>query len=128
MQDAVVLANYLYEMKGLAFSDISATLDQFKDERYSKVKVQYEASKSTARLVYGQSYFDRFMRMIVFNWLPESVMMKGGFKGVEFRPQASFIPQIPIRGSGPVLPQRPSQRYLDEQAKLDGVEHAPVVV
>ncbi|KAG9065060.1 hypothetical protein KI688_002381 [Linnemannia hyalina] len=37
MQDAVVLANYLYEMKGLAFSDISATLDQFKNERYSKL-------------------------------------------------------------------------------------------
>ncbi|KAF9123043.1 hypothetical protein BGX30_001639 [Mortierella sp. GBA39] len=113
---------------GLAPSDISATLGQFKNERYSKVKVQYEASKSTARLVYGQSYFDRFMRMIVFNMLPESVMLKGGFKGVEFRPQASFIPQIPVRGSGPVLPQRPSQRYIDEQAKMDGGEHAPVVV
>lgn len=54
MQDAVVLANYLYEMKGLALSDISATLDQFKNERYSKVKAQYEASKTNARLIYGQ--------------------------------------------------------------------------
>ncbi|KAH7044691.1 hypothetical protein BKA57DRAFT_87270 [Linnemannia elongata] len=125
MQDAVVLANCLYEMKGLELSDISATLDQFKNERYLKVKAQYEASKTNARLIYGQSYFERFMRMMVFNWLPESVKMKGAYRGVEFRPQASFLPQIPVRGSGPVLPQNPSQRYLDEQAKMNGGEHAP---
>lgn len=65
------------------------------------------------------------MRMMVFNWLPESVKMKGAYRGVEFRPQASFLPQIPVRGSGPVLPQNPSQRYLDEQAKMNGGEHTP---
>ncbi|KAF9293695.1 hypothetical protein BGZ88_005024 [Linnemannia elongata] len=86
---------------GLELSDISATLDQFKNERYVKVKAQYEASKTNARLIYGQSYFERFMRMMVFNWLPESVKMKGAYRGVEFRPQASFLPQIPVRGSGP---------------------------
>ncbi|KAG0070031.1 hypothetical protein BGZ90_012783 [Linnemannia elongata] len=110
---------------GLELSDISATLDQFKNERYVKVKAQYEASKTNARLIYGQTYLERFMRMIVFNWLPESVKMKGAYRGVEFRPQASFLPQIPVRGSGPVLPQNPSQRYLDEQAKMNGGEHAP---
>ncbi|KAF9338646.1 hypothetical protein BGZ91_008315 [Linnemannia elongata] len=88
---------------GLELSDISATLDQFKNERYVKVKAQYEASKTNARLIYGQTYLERFMRMIVFNWLPESVKMKGAYRGVEFRPQASFLPQIPVRGSGPLF-------------------------
>lgn len=63
MQDAVVLANCLYEMKGLELSDISATLDQFKNERYVKVKAQYEASKTNARLIYGQvSYMPHFTK------------------------------------------------------------------
>jgi hypothetical protein len=68
------------------------------------------------------------MRMIVFNCLPESVKMKGGYKGVEFRPQASFIPQIPVRGSGPVLPQKPSLRYQAEQARLKVGEPSPIVI
>ncbi|KAF9134470.1 hypothetical protein BGW39_006930 [Mortierella sp. 14UC] len=99
MQDAVVLANCLYEMKGLAPTDIDVALSEFKAARYSNVKAQ-------------------FLRMVVFNWLPESIKMKGAFKGMEFRPQASFLPQIRARGSAPVLPQKPSQRYQDEQKKI----------
>ncbi|KAF9087646.1 hypothetical protein BGX23_007966 [Mortierella sp. AD031] len=38
MQDAVVLANCLYEMKGLAQEDIKGALDDFKKKRYSRVK------------------------------------------------------------------------------------------
>ncbi|KAG0320200.1 hypothetical protein BGZ97_000490 [Linnemannia gamsii] len=110
MQDAVVLANCLYEMRGLSLDDIASALDDFKNERFAK------------------SYFERFMRMIVFNCLPESVKMKGGYKGVEFRPQASFIPQIPVRGSGPVLPQKPSLRYQAEQARLKVGEPSPIVI
>jgi len=58
------------------------------------------------------------MRTLVFNLVPESIKMKGAYKGMEFRPQASFLPQIPVRGDGFVLPQKVSQRYLDEQNKL----------
>ena len=54
MQDAVVLANCLYEMKSLAPADIGEALDTFKDVRYTRVKAQYNASKTDAQLIYGQ--------------------------------------------------------------------------
>lgn len=54
MQDAVVLANCLYEMKGLTPEDIDTTLSEFKTERFMKVKAQSEASKMNAKVLYGQ--------------------------------------------------------------------------
>ncbi|KAK3847062.1 MAG: hypothetical protein J3R72DRAFT_209940 [Linnemannia gamsii] len=118
MQDAVVLANNLYEMKDLSSDSINEALDTFKEERYSRVKEQFMASRTSAKLIYGQSLFERLLRILVFNWLPESVKLKESVKGVECRPQVSFLPQVPNRGTGLVLPQRSSQRYL-EQKKLN---------
>jgi len=40
---------------------------------------------------------------------------------MEFRPQASFMPQVPVRGSGFVFPQKASQRYQDKQAKSNAL-------
>ncbi|KAF9906106.1 hypothetical protein EC991_000974 [Linnemannia zychae] len=125
MQDAVVLANCLYEMKSLEPEHIQAALDEFKEERFLKVKAQFAASKTSAKLIYGQSMMERLMRTVVFNWLPESVILKGNMKGVDYRPQATFLPQIPVRGIGPVVPQRVSKRY---QAKLKAAGEAPVTV
>ncbi|KAF9338645.1 hypothetical protein BGZ91_008314 [Linnemannia elongata] len=128
MQDAVVLANYLYEMKGITPADIQQTLFSFQEERYSRVKEQFDISKMSAKLIYGQSLFERFLRIVVFNWLPQSVKMRDGLKGVEFRPQATFLPLVPSRGTGRWLPQKPSQRYQAEQAKLKAEEQASVAI
>ncbi|KAG0376747.1 hypothetical protein BGX24_007293 [Mortierella sp. AD032] len=128
MQDAVVLANCLYEMNGLSSDDVDETLSDFQTKRFPIVKAQYEASKTSAKLIYGQSLVERFMRMVVFNWLPESTKMKGAYKGVEFRPQASFLPQIPARGTAPVLLQKISKRYQREVAHRNDAEHATVTV
>ena len=54
IQDAVVLANSIYEMQGITPLDISAALNDYKEERYTRVKAQYDASKMDARLIYGQ--------------------------------------------------------------------------
>ncbi|KAF8944549.1 hypothetical protein BGZ47_004105 [Haplosporangium gracile] len=88
IQDAVVLANSLYEIKG--------------------------------------SFMEKILRTVVFNWLPESVKLKGSIKGLDSRSQASFLPQVPTRGVAPVLPQKVSQQYLDEQAKLNAQEDVDI--
>jgi len=36
-------------------------------------------------------------------------------KDASYRPQVAFLPLAPTRGSGPVLPQKPSWRYKEEQ-------------
>ena len=54
MQDAVVLANALYELKSLAPTDIQAALHAYRAERFPHVKEQYNTSKINAKLIYGQ--------------------------------------------------------------------------
>lgn len=54
MQDAVVLANCLYEMKSITSVDIQQTFESFQKERYSRVKEQFDASNMSAKLIYGQ--------------------------------------------------------------------------
>jgi 2-polyprenyl-6-methoxyphenol hydroxylase-like FAD-dependent oxidoreductase len=53
MQDAVTLANCLYDMKGLSPLEINEAFDIYKEERYPKVKDQFSASKTNAKLIYG---------------------------------------------------------------------------
>lgn len=54
IQDAVALANSLYDIKCQSYQGVKEALQEFRDERYSKVKDQYEASKLNAKLLYGK--------------------------------------------------------------------------
>lgn len=60
MQDAVTLANCLYDMKGLSPLDVKEAFEMYKEERYSKVKNQFSASKTNAKLIYGHVGIDSF--------------------------------------------------------------------
>ncbi|KAG0376746.1 hypothetical protein BGX24_007292 [Mortierella sp. AD032] len=54
LQDAVVLANCLYGMKGLTPDNINEALGTFRQERFGRVKSQYKSSRTSAQLLYGQ--------------------------------------------------------------------------
>lgn len=53
MEDAVVLANCLYDIGTTSPEDIKAALQSFKDQRLPHVIEQYKASKATAKFLYG---------------------------------------------------------------------------
>ncbi|KAG0284674.1 hypothetical protein BGZ96_010974 [Linnemannia gamsii] len=121
IQDAVALANSLYEINSSSqtYQGVKEALQEFRDERYFKVKDQYQASKLNAKLLYGKTWFEKLLRYAVFNFTPRSVQSKGAYKGMEYRPQAVFMPQAPNRGTTPILAQRVSKRYqAEQQAKL----------
>ncbi|KAF9536819.1 hypothetical protein EC957_009601 [Mortierella hygrophila] len=103
---------------GLSPLDVKEAFEMYKEERYSKVKDQFSASKTNAKLIYGHKFIDQVMRYVAFNFIPQKMLDKGAYKGMDFRPQAIFLPQVPNRGTTPVLPQRVSKRYQEEQAKL----------
>ncbi|KAF8930081.1 hypothetical protein BGZ58_008479 [Dissophora ornata] len=117
MQDAVILANCLYELKPLTYEGIQAALKDYRDQRYQHVKVQYEASQLAAKLQYGHTWLERVLRHVVFNYMPKSMQKKQIIKESQYRPQASFLPQTPNRGTGSVMPQKHSRRYMEEQAQ-----------
>ncbi|KAF9111377.1 hypothetical protein BGX27_005016 [Mortierella sp. AM989] len=117
MQDSVVLANCIYDIASLSTKDISAALNEYREQRFDHVVEQYNASNVTAKVIFGQSFFNRVVRHVALNFLPNSYVQKNMGKNLAYRPQATFLPQVPKRGTSPVLPQKPSKRYQEEQEK-----------
>ncbi|KAF9083136.1 hypothetical protein BGX23_011758 [Mortierella sp. AD031] len=116
LQDSVVLANCLYDMKSNAIEDVTTALEDYREQRFDHVKTQYEASQWNAKLMYGHTFMERVLRQSAFNILPKSVHRNITIKDAKYRPQASFLPQAPDRGAIQALPQKASKRYAEEQA------------
>ncbi|KAG0038875.1 hypothetical protein BGZ83_002972, partial [Gryganskiella cystojenkinii] len=138
LQDAVILANCLYDLESLSRDHIQDALLDFKAQRYEYVKEQFDKSKMNATILYGQTLKERIIRYLVLNWVPESIQRKELYKGYAYRPQLNFVPLVPKRGQGEVLPQKPSkryERYLEEKRQKEKVaktgqavtESAPVL-
>ncbi|KAF8970254.1 hypothetical protein BGZ46_010545 [Entomortierella lignicola] len=116
IQDAVVLANCIYEMRVTSYDSIVEALKSYHEQRSDVARTLYNSSKFTGKIHYGHTFLERAVRH-VFNYLPTSAQNHGLVKTMAFRPQISFLPLVPNRGKGAVIPQKPSQKYLDEQAK-----------
>ncbi|KAF9183218.1 hypothetical protein BGZ51_004179 [Haplosporangium sp. Z 767] len=118
MQDAVVLANCLYEMKSASYEEIEEALYNFREQRFVHAKTQYEAAQWSAKLMYGHTIIERVLRQVVFNLMPRSMIKSRLTKDSAYRPQVSFLPQVPSRGTVPPLPQKPSAKYAEHLAAI----------
>ena len=118
MEDAVIIANCIYEL-GSSFSktDIEAALTDYRSQRFEHAKQQVENSNMAGKMFYGQTWLERLIRKAVLNWIPKSFEKTNLTQAVAYRPQATFLPMVPKRGTFPVLPQKMSRRYENEQAK-----------
>ncbi|KAG0214005.1 hypothetical protein B0O80DRAFT_457230 [Mortierella sp. GBAus27b] len=118
MQDAVILANCLYDIAYDANdANVEASFVNFQAQRFPHVKAQFDISKTMAKVIYGQTWSERMLRQIVFGYLPQSVLHKDTIKSAAYRPQCMYLPPAPERGTCFVLPQKPSRRYEEEQRK-----------
>ncbi|CAO3574680.1 unnamed protein product [Mortierella alpina] len=121
MQDAVILANCLYEIANNPTSkNITAAFQDFKDQRFPHVKFQFDSSKLMAKVIFGQTWSERLLRRIVFGYLPESMLHRDTIKAAAYRPQCTYLPLTPNHGTHPPLPQKPCKRYQEEQRRLQG--------
>ncbi|KAF9280511.1 hypothetical protein BGZ88_012158 [Linnemannia elongata] len=128
MQDAVILANRLYDIVPTSFENIKTALTEYKEERFDAIKEQYPQSYVSAKLIFGHTFSERVLRHVVFNWLPKSVQNKQMIKDTAYRPQANFLPQAPKRGSMDVIPQRPSKRIEKEKEETAKKKTAAAVL
>ncbi|KAF9956430.1 hypothetical protein BGZ65_002738 [Modicella reniformis] len=118
MQDAVILANCLYDIANdPSNTNVDAAFRDFKEQRCSHVKNQFDISKTMAKIIYGQTWSERVLRQIVFGYLPQSVLHKDTIKAAAYRPQCMYLPSTPNYGTCAVLPQKPSKRYQEEIKK-----------
>ncbi|KAG0249955.1 hypothetical protein BG011_008779 [Mortierella polycephala] len=111
MQDAVILANCLYDLKSTSLEDVDAALKDYKEQRYPHAKQQVGISSTTGKILYGQTWNERLWRKVVFSlrfkWFERIVLAKT----LAYRPQATFLPWAEKRGTLPIMPQQISTRY-----------------
>ncbi|OAQ29395.1 FAD/NAD(P)-binding domain-containing protein [Linnemannia elongata AG-77] len=128
MQDAILLANHLYDIFPTSFENIKIALAEYKEERFDAIKEQYPQSYMGAKLIFGHTFTERILRHVVFNWLPKSLQRKQLIKDTAYRPQANFLPQAPKRGKMDVTTQRPSKRIEKEKVKAEKNKAAATVL
>ncbi|KAG0273279.1 hypothetical protein BGZ95_010902 [Linnemannia exigua] len=112
MLDAVVLANALYEKvaESASLENVQEAFGEYYNERYPHAVAEIERSKRMARVVAGQTWFDTMVRKVFFTLLPKRFQDNSYAAMLRYRPQLSFLPLVPERGSVPALPQKRTLR------------------
>ncbi|KAF9908822.1 hypothetical protein BX616_011370, partial [Lobosporangium transversale] len=119
MQDAVVVANCIYELgSSTSQEDIEAALQDYKDQRFVHAKEQVRNSNVSGRLLYGQTWFSKLVRTVIMYFLPKEFQKSTLTSSAAYRPQVAFLPPAPKRGTLDIIPQKPSKRFQEEQQKL----------
>ncbi|KAG9061271.1 hypothetical protein KI688_007609 [Linnemannia hyalina] len=126
MQDAVLLANHIYDIKLTSVGNIKVALSDYKNERFEAIKDQYPQSHISAKLIFGHTLWERIIRYMVFNWLPKWLQHKQLLKDTAYRPQANFLPQAPKRGTMDTIPQNPSKHIQREKGEQETKKRAAV--
>jgi hypothetical protein len=60
---------------------------------------------------------EKAIRHVVLKFLPQWVFSRSFVKSAAYRPQVTFLPMVPDKGTVASLPQKPSKRYQAEQAE-----------
>ncbi|KAG0006800.1 hypothetical protein BGZ65_003448 [Modicella reniformis] len=85
MQDSVVLANCIYNMTQVTPQSITSVFEEYYRQRYPRLDAQSKRSQLMSFIMGGKA--------------------RGHVKAFEYRPQVAWLPLIPNRGTGYVLPQ-----------------------
>ncbi|GJJ74444.1 hypothetical protein EMPS_06802 [Entomortierella parvispora] len=119
MQDAVILANCLFDLQSGSIEDITAAFKSYKNQRYPQASAQFKISQQVGKIFYGHSFTERMIRYAILNWAPKSLESGNFVKAYSYRPQAVFLPQVEDRGLFKALPQHESRRMkaCEEAAK-----------
>ncbi|KAF9897335.1 hypothetical protein BX616_005774 [Lobosporangium transversale] len=117
MQDAVVLANSIFALTDLSFKNITAAFETYYHQRYSRAGGHVKRSSVMSQLMAGQTWTDRTIRHVMFNYIPEWIHQWSLSKTAEYRPQLAWLPLAPDRGKGNVSPQECVRKELEETAQ-----------
>ncbi|KAG0239280.1 hypothetical protein B0O80DRAFT_459841 [Mortierella sp. GBAus27b] len=117
MQDAVVLANCLYEIsegkEPVTSATITRAFSDYREQRYGHAKAQVEIAHFLSRFLGGMTWRERLLRWIILH-VPKIMMARRRPREGGYRPQVAFLPRIPDPPTLEVTPQTPSRRYTRE--------------
>ncbi|KAF9931104.1 hypothetical protein BGZ65_005053 [Modicella reniformis] len=105
MQDAVVLANCLYNMPDSRPSTITAAFQEYFRQRSDRAAMQVDRSRIWGKIMSGHTWSDRLARHLLLNYIPYWFQLQTSIKTFEYRPQIAWLPLAKERGTGHALPQ-----------------------
>lgn len=161
MQDAVILANCLYDFEDSTPASITAAFQDYRDQRYPRARAMSANSRFISTVMAGQvrllfifhflawhysriyfitikaypnmilvvftsfffpnrtlqDWWERLLRNVLFYYVPDWLQQWVYGKMTEYRPQITWLPLVENRGTGYVIPQKPSRRYTEEQTQ-----------
>ncbi|KAF8939493.1 hypothetical protein EDD21DRAFT_442467 [Dissophora ornata] len=110
IQDAIVLASRLYELPSTKLEDVDKVFKEYRAERYPLAIKSYESSKNMAKLI-ANSWVNILVRKIT-KYMPLFLWLKVLDALMAYRPQVTFLPLIPDRGT-----MKPAKQTSLELAK-----------
>ncbi|KAI7817014.1 hypothetical protein BC939DRAFT_19576 [Gamsiella multidivaricata] len=118
MQDAVVLAKCIFSMPDSSSESIIAAFTEYFSQRYHRAEAQFARSNTMSKITSGQTWTERLIRYIMFNYIPTWLQQRGFAKTFEYRPQVAWLPLVENRGTGHILPQEGPRSVTQEQTRL----------
>lgn len=122
--DGISLANALYDMKSNSIEDITKAFKRYSGERIPIARAAVVGSQSFGKLLNVQGRLSDFIRKISFSRVPDWALKMATDKLHLHRPQLTFLPMVPDRGSAKAHKQQYSPRYMarlihDQQILMD---------
>ncbi|KAF9354931.1 hypothetical protein BGX34_010753 [Mortierella sp. NVP85] len=117
MQDAIVLANCLYNMTDMDSHGVDDAFKEYYRQRYPHAEVQFARSNAMSKMLSGQTWMERVVRNVMLNYMPNWVHQLSFNKTFEYRPQIAWLPLAENRGTVRLLPQEGERRLLGEMAQ-----------
>ncbi|KAF9402392.1 hypothetical protein BGX21_010255 [Mortierella sp. AD011] len=105
MQDAVVLANCIFNMPDKSSESITKVFKDYYAQRFEKAEWHIKRSADMNKILFGQKWTEKLLRHITFNYVPASIVRKEAAKSFTHRPQIAWLPLVENYGNTPVEPQ-----------------------
>ncbi|KAF9122974.1 hypothetical protein BGW39_009371 [Mortierella sp. 14UC] len=110
--DCISLANALYDMNTVSDDDITKAFKRYTNERYPVTKSAVAGSHSFGKLMNIKGRVSDFVRTITFNKVPPWILRMATDKLHLHRPQLTYLPMVPDRGTAKAHVQDYSPKYL----------------
>ncbi|KAF9365955.1 hypothetical protein BGX34_007314 [Mortierella sp. NVP85] len=116
MHDSIVLANCIYNMEDVTPKSIKAAFEEYYRQRFPRLNAHFQRSRQITAAFGGKTRMQKLYRHLILNYIPKWLADWGYVKSMEYRPQIAWLPLIPNRGTGYVLPQE--GRRIEDREKL----------
>ncbi|KAF9585756.1 hypothetical protein BGW38_000880 [Lunasporangiospora selenospora] len=103
IHDATVLSSWLFELESNGECTFEQAFRAYKEERYPRAAHSFNTSRGMSKTA-NRRWFSGIVRKVFF-YMPNWVVIKIVDQMEEYRPQASFLPLVPDKGSLRPIPQ-----------------------